>query len=346
MIRIPIKKSGAGDPARHAPALLSFALSIIFILLVIVPASAVSPTAEPGVVTISAVIPASAQGDPVFQFRNGDMITLTGTNTGSRTTYLFLAGPNLNESGAQIQSDYPAGTPVIEGNASTFAKAAVGSDGGWTYIWDTAKSSLASGAYTIYAVSKPHDKAHLEYSPYGSTSVVLVKPGSPQATRQEKFVLEEMVGVSPRGPVTSATPVTMTSVIDFVLTGSETTFPSDHDLVFSTTLDNPQWSYTLVLDGVGNKRPVMPGTVLDLSGFELSYPGNINEERLMVTLEGTAPVVREGRTKKVVQISMVDNDGNVVPNSTVTREIAVLPLSGATPDQPTLTPTTAPLMHR
>lgn len=316
------------------------------VLLAFVPAGAVeTPAAEPGVVTISAVIPQSAQANSAFQFRNGDTINLTGTNTGSRTTYLFLTGPNLNESGAQIQSDYPAGTPVKDGVASTFATAAVGTDGRWSYAWDTGKNGLASGVYTIYAVSKPHDKNHLEFSPYGTTSVVLVKPGSPAATRQEKLVLEEMVGVSPRGPVTSGTPVTMTSSIDFVLTGTETTFPMDHDLVFSTTLDNPHWTYTLVLDGVGNKRPSMTGAVLDLSGFELSYPGSVNEERVMVTLEGTAPVVREGRTKKVVQISIVDNEGNVVPNSTVTREITVLPLPGATQNLPTLTPTTAPLMH-
>lgn len=346
MIGIPIKNADAVSHARHDPALLSFALSIIFILFVIVPASAETPAVDPGVVSVYAVMPQSAQADPHFQFHNGETITLSGTNTGSRTTYLFLTGPNLNESGAQIQSDYPAGAPVVEGNGSTFAKAAVGSDGRWTYIWDTAKSSLAPGAYTIYAINKPHDKEHLACSPYGSTSVVLVKPGSTQATRQEKFVLEETVGVSPRGPVTSSAPVTMMSVIDFVLTGSETTFPSDHDLVFSTELDDPQWTCTLVLDGIGNERPRMSGAVLDLSGFELSYPSKVNEERVRVTLEGIAPSVREGRTKKVVQISVVDSDGNVVPNSTVTRDITVLPRLGSTLDQPTLTPTTAPLIHR
>lgn len=323
---------------------ISSLIIVMAVLLAIVPATAETPAAGPGV-TISAVIPGSTQADPGFPFRNGDTISLAGTNTGSRTTYLFLTGPNLNESGAQIQSNNPAGTPVIDGNASTFATAAVSADGRWTYAWDTAKSGLASGAYTVYAVSKPRDKNHLEYTPYGTTSVVLVKPGTPPATSQEKFVLEELISTKPGGPVVSGTPVTVTSTIGFTLTGTSTTFPTDHDLVFSTTLDNPQWTYTLVLDGVGNDRPFMPGTVLDLSGFELSYPGTVNEEWLRVTLQGTAPVVREGRTKKVVQISIVDNDGNVVPNSTVTREITVLPLPGLTQDQPTLTPTTAPMMH-
>jgi len=319
---------------------------IVAILLTVMPAGAAeTPTVEPGVVTISAVIPENAQADPHFQFRNGGTISFMGTNTNSRTTYLFIVGPNLNQGGAQIQSDFTAGTPVTDGNASTFATAAVGSDSRWTYAWDTAKSGLASGTYTVFAVSSPRDKNHLASSPYGTTSFILGKAESPAAGSPEKLVLEELVIVNPGGPVTSGTPVTVTSTIDFVLTGTEATFPMDHDLVFSTALDNPQWSYILVLDGVENKRPARPGTVLDLSGFELSYPGNLNEERVVVTLQGTAPAVQEGRTKKAMQVSVVDRDAIVVPNSTVTRELTVLPLPGATPNQPTLTPTMAPGMH-
>jgi len=325
---------------------ISLIIIVTTVLLAIVPSVAAgTPAAESGSVVVYIVIPESAQANPAFQFQNGDTINLTGTNTGSRTTYLFLTGPNLNEGGVQIQSDYPKGAPVTDGDASTFATAAVGADGRWSFSWDTGKSTVASGTYTVFAVSKPRDKNHLEYSPYGTTAVGLVKPGSPAAVIQEKLIIEEMVGVSPAGPVTSGTPVTMTSVIDFVLTGSDTTFPRDHDLVFSTALDNPQWTYTLVLDDIGNKRPVMHGTVLDLSGFELSYPGTVNEEQVVVMLQGTAQAVPEGRTKNVVQISVVDNSGNVVPNSTVTREITVMPSPGTTPREPTLTPTTAPLMH-
>jgi len=325
---------------------ISSIIIVVAILLAIVPVvAAETPAAEPGIVVISTVIPESAQANPVFQFQNGDTINLTGTNTGSRTTYIFITGPNLNEGGAQIQSDYPKGAPVTDGDASSFATAAVGADGRWSFSWDTGKSTLAPGAYMVFAVSKPHDKNNLKYSPYGTTSVVLVKPGSPAAVSSEKLIMEELVTMNPGGPVTSGTPVTATSVIDFVLTGSDTTFPRDHDLVFSTTLDNPQWSYLLILDGVENPRLAMPGAVLALSGFELSYPGTVNEERVVVMLQGTAPAVQEGRTKKVVQISVMDSFGNVVPNSTVTRELTVLPSPGTTPREPTLTPTTAPLMH-
>ena len=345
MIKSSSGYPGLTIPSRRYSSLFPPAILIVCILVLAVPGSAVAPEVDPGVVSVFAIIPPSGQTNPDFHFQTGDTITLTGENTGSATTYLFLIGPNLKANGSQIQSDYPAGNAVIEGDATTFATAAVGADGRWSYAWDTNKTTLAPGVYTIYVVSKPHDKSHLELTPYGTTSVVLGKTEVPAATRQESYTLEELIITNPGGSVVSGTPVTVTSTIGFTLNRAATTFPADHDLVFSTTLDNPQWSYTLVLDGVGNDRPSMPGTVLDLSGFELSYPGTVNEEWIRVTLQGTAPVVREGRTKKVVQISVVDKDGNVVPNSTVTREITVLPLPGLTQDQPTLTPTTAPLMH-
>lgn len=330
------KKQSHGYSSLIPPVLL-----ILLIVVLTVPASGENPAVDPGVVTVFAVIPPYAQTDPHFQYQFGDTISLTGTNTGSRITYLFLTGPNLKANGSQIQSGYPASNQVVEGDVSTFATAVVDADGRWSYAWDTSKTTLAPGAYTIYVVSKPHDKSNLELTPYGTTSVIIGKVQPPSSFSQEKYIMEDTIVIAPAGPVTSGTPVTMTSVIDFMLTGTSTTFPMDHDLIFSTMLDNPQWSYTLVLDGVGNKRPAMPGTVLDLSGFELSYPGTVNEERLIVSLQGTAPVVRDGRTKNAVQISIVDTDGNVVPNSTVIREITVLPSPGTTPHE---TPTTAPIM--
>ena len=323
---------------------ISSIIILVAVLLAIAPAAAENTAVDPGVVVIIAAFPDRAQTDPHFQFQQGDTINFTGTNTGSRTTYLFLTGSNLKANGSQIQSEYPAGDAVIEGDAATFAKAAVDAEGRWSFAWDTKKSTLSPGVYTIYAVSKPHDKGHLELTPYGTTSVMIGKPQSQAMGQQEKYTLEETIAISPGGPVTTGTPVTVTSTINFVLTGAQT-FPWDHDIVISTGLDNPQWSYSLVLDGVTNSRPAVPGKTLDLSGFELSFPGSVNEERIVVTLQGTAPAVREGRTKNAVRISVVDSTGNIVPNSTVTREITVLPSPGTTPGEPTLTPTTAPMMH-
>lgn len=301
--------------------------------------SGVQP-AEQGEVTVYTLTPTGRENDPDVRYHPGDTITIAGTNTGSRTTYLFITGPNLKANGSQIQGAYPPSAEVIEGDPSTFATAAVGADNRWSFVWDTSKSTLAPGTYTVYAVSRPHDRNHLAYSPYGTTLVLLVKPGTPLALRQESFTLEEEIVADPSGPVRSGTPVTVTATV-YLPMGGKQTFPPDYYLVFSTGLENPRWSYALVLDGVENTRPVPPGAVLSLSGFELSYPGDLNEERIAIILRGTAPVVREGITKNAVRISVVDPDGNVVPNSTVIREITILPLPGTAPYD---TPTTAPGM--
>ena len=52
------------------------------------------------------------------------------------------------------------------------------------------------------------------------------------------------------------------------------TFPVGSDLVMTTDLANPKWTYTIVLDTVENPRNPVGGQTLDLSGFELSYPVN------------------------------------------------------------------------
>ncbi|MDD5142975.1 hypothetical protein [Methanoregula sp.] len=293
-----------------------------------------------GAVTIIPLNPPTAGNDPDFRYHQGDTITFAGTNTMSGTTYLFLTGPNLKVNGSQIQSAYPPAAEVIEGDPFTFAAAAVGTDGRWTYAWDTKTTTLAPGTYTIYAVNGPHDRNHLANSSYGTTSVLLVKPGTPAIVRQESFTLEEEIRVHPSGPVQSGTPVTITATVHLPMGGKET-FPYDHNLVLTTGLENPHWSYSLVLDGIENTRPVPPGAMLSLSGFELSYPGDLNEERVVVTLQGTAPVVREGITRNAIRIFVVGPDGNIVPNSTVVREITILPLTGTRPYD---TPTTAPGM--
>lgn len=324
------------QPCRDSPGSL-LVIIFLFFLISAIPAAAAAAGVEPGSVTIAAVYPGDTQADPHFQFRMGDTITFTGTNAVSGTTYLFLVGPNLKANGSQIQSDYPPGEQVVEGDAATFATAAVGPDGRWSYAWDTNRTTLGPGAYTIFAVSRPHDKAHLANTPYDATPVILGKQQAPAKTRQEKYVLEETFVVNPAGPVTEGTPVTVTSSVNFVIAGAET-FPWGSDLLFSTTLDNPHWTWSLVIDGVENKKPAQSGKVLDLSGFELSFPSTVNEERVVVTLEGTAPAVQEGRTKTAIQVSVMDTTGNTLPNTTVRREITILPRPEVTRYE---TPTTA-----
>ncbi|MDE2443600.1 MAG: hypothetical protein O0X49_04380, partial [Methanocorpusculum sp.] len=94
----------------------------------------------------------------------GQEIKLTGTNTDSDTTYLFLTGPNLNPAGISLDG------------TGTFSKAPVSSDNTWTYTWDTGSSGLDIGTYTIYAVGSKSDKFQLAGTQYATLSIQLRQP--------------------------------------------------------------------------------------------------------------------------------------------------------------------------
>ena len=105
-----------------------------------------------------------------------DTVTFSGTNTGSGTTYLFITGPNLKTSGAQIQSIHPGQSPVIDGDTSTFQAARVGPDTTWSYTWDTHDVMIDSGVYTVYAASTPRDLPHINSTHFDRISFIMAPP--------------------------------------------------------------------------------------------------------------------------------------------------------------------------
>lgn len=94
----------------------------------------------------------------------GQEIKLTGTNTDSDTTYLFLTGPNLNAGGVSLDG------------SGTFSQTPVQSDNTWTYTWDTGSSGLDVGTYTIYAVGSKSDRFQLSGAQYATLSIQLRQP--------------------------------------------------------------------------------------------------------------------------------------------------------------------------
>ncbi|MDV0442848.1 hypothetical protein [Methanorbis rubei] len=96
----------------------------------------------------------------------GEEVKLTGTNTDSDTTYLFLTGPNLNSNGVKLDS------PSTQGST----KVPVKSDHTWEYRWDTSQTGLDAGSYTVYAVSTMNDKSHLSSTQYATYSIQLKQP--------------------------------------------------------------------------------------------------------------------------------------------------------------------------
>lgn len=89
----------------------------------------------------------------------GETIKIKGTNTDSRTTYLFITGPCQDCGGARLESP---NTAVINDVASSFTRVPVNSDGTWEYIWYTKYLKIDLGDYYIYASSKPNDAPALE----------------------------------------------------------------------------------------------------------------------------------------------------------------------------------------
>lgn len=128
--------------------------------------------------------------------------------------------------------------------------------------------------------------------------------------------------IDPSGALTPSTAVTVSFKVDFA-GSSGSTFPSGSDLVLSTDLQNPKWTYTLLLDDVENPRNPVGGKTLDLSGFELSYPSSV-DEAVRVTLEGTAPTVDTTTEKILVNIREVDQNGNVLTSSMINKTALVI----------------------
>jgi len=144
---------------------------------------------------------------------------------------------------------------------------------------------------------------------------------------------EEVLG----GNITSGLPVTVKRVIDFPPSGSAGTFPSDHNLVITTRLENPTWTYSLVLDGVQNPGKTVTTEQLTLSGFELNYPSDVKQS-VVIILNGTAPGVSRATMTSVMYIYETDGSGQMAPNTS--RSDSQLPIHPRVTTTPTTVPTT------
>ena len=108
-------------------------------------------------------------------YYTGDEVILSGTNTDSATTYLFITGPGLAANGTRLDDTAVA---CVTGDASTFTRVDLNPDATWEYRWNTTSCGLAPeigthASYTIYAVSVPNARYDLADAAYGTTSPVL-----------------------------------------------------------------------------------------------------------------------------------------------------------------------------
>lgn len=115
------------------------------------------------------------------------------------------------------------------------------------------------------------------------------------------------VNVKPGGDLEAGkTNVTADFQIDFVSVAGET-FPSDENILLSTQLENPLWTYSIILDGVENPRPASSKTQLILTGWELSYKDV--EEHVKVSLKGNAPKTDKSKQIEIVGVSTAAPNG-------------------------------------
>ncbi len=117
------------------------------------------------------------------------------------------------------------------------------------------------------------------------------------------------VNVKPSGDLESGkSNVTADLQLSFISIGGET-FPSDESISIKTELDNPVWTYSIILDGIENPRPPVSKKQLDLSGWELSYE-NVDES-VKISLKGMAPKVDSSREIELVSVNVATPGGRV-----------------------------------
>ncbi|HVP94908.1 MAG TPA: MEMAR_RS02690 family S-layer glycoprotein [Methanoregulaceae archaeon] len=112
-----------------------------------------------------------AAGDQ--QYFLGEEIKLTGTNSETDFTYLFITGPNLPTAGGQLTDPR---TAVIPGQDETFTPQDVLEDNTWSYKWQTANLNIDAGTYTVYAVATAVNRDNLANAQYATVSIIIRKP--------------------------------------------------------------------------------------------------------------------------------------------------------------------------
>ena len=126
------------------------------------------------------------------------------------------------------------------------------------------------------------------------------------------------VSIDPSGSLTPNNPVTVSFKIE-----TSGVFPSDGEIQLFTDLEKPKWTYTIIVNGVENLRPVTGGRTLTISGFELSYKTS-DEVAVRVTLEGVAPVVEKTSNKTLIRITEYDSNSKPITSSQVEKTALVI----------------------
>lgn len=142
------------------------------------------------------VVTIAVKGKPSFYW--GEKIVLAGMNSDSDSTYLFMTGPNVPDTGGKLSSPTQK---VVTGKPDTFTVVKTKPDKTWEYTLYTSGILLDAGSYTLIAASKPVSQDQFgDTTTYGTTSIILKKP----------FIT---AGISP-ATITQGQPFTVTGIAE------------------------------------------------------------------------------------------------------------------------------------
>ncbi len=103
----------------------------------------------------------------------GQQVVLSGVNTATDTTYLFMTGPNLPSSGGSLTDPH---APVVTGRPESFTRVPVNADNTWEYKWQTGNLGVDAGVYTVYAVATPNSRNDLGNAQFTTQSISFASP--------------------------------------------------------------------------------------------------------------------------------------------------------------------------
>lgn len=175
------------------------------------------------------VVTVAAQGAGAYYL--GEKAVLSGMNMDTGSTYLYITGPNLPESGGKLTSP---DQKVVSGNADTFTVVKTNADKTWDYPWFTAGLRLDAGSYTLYAASEPKTEDQLADAPYGTTSIIIKKP----------YISANISSST----VVKGQPFTVTGIAEGIPPEVQVWIIGDNYVSTTRTPVNPDSSYTFTVD--------------------------------------------------------------------------------------------------
>jgi hypothetical protein len=136
--------------------------------------------------------------------------------------------------------------------------------------------------------------------------------------------------ISPNAPqIVSDTPVQVSGTITIVPSGS-TTFSRDNRIQMSTSLGQALWNAVVIVNGHQAAQFEQPGPYLFLNGYLLSYPST-SSVSIDFQVDGSAPSVNVPQQSPFLTVVELNNQGTVVPGSTLNVMQTVIPVNTPIP---------------